>query len=65
MPEVEFTIDTESGKCATEIKGIRGPACERAAKHLKRLLGDPTVDKKTKEYYAMPQTKRQIQGNGK
>ena len=65
MPEVEFTIDTDTGKCATEIKGIRGPACEQAAKHLKRLLGEPAVDNKTKEYYVMPQTRRQIQGNGK
>jgi len=65
MPEVEFTINTDTGKCSTEIKGIRGPACEQAAKHLKRLLGHPEVDKKTKEYYVMPQTRRQIQGNGK
>ena len=29
---------------------------------LKQLLGDPTVDKKTKEYFARPQTRQQIKG---
>ena len=62
MPEIEFTIDTETGKCETEIKGIQGTACEKAAKELKQLLGNPTVDKKTKEYFARTEVKRQIKG---
>lgn len=62
MPEIEFTIDTETGKCETEIKGIQGAACEKAAKELKQLLGNPTVDKKTKEFYAKPKVKQQIKG---
>ena len=62
MPEIEFLIDTESGKCETEIKGIQGAACEKAAKELKQLLGSPTVDKKTKEFYLKPEVKRQIKG---
>ncbi len=62
MPEIEFTIDTETGKCETEIKGIQGAACEKAAKELKQLLGTPTVDKKTKEFYAKPEIKQQIRG---
>jgi hypothetical protein len=63
MPEIEFTINTETGGCETEIKGIQGPACERAAQHLKNLLGDPSIDHKTKEFHMVPQTKRQIKGN--
>lgn len=63
MPEIEFTIDTETGKCETEIKGVQGPACERAALNLKQLLGTPAVDQKTKEYYAKPLTRRQVKGN--
>jgi hypothetical protein len=35
MPEIEFNIDTETGKCETEIKGIQGAACEKAAQQLK------------------------------
>lgn len=62
MPEIEFIIDTETGKCETEIKGIQGAACEKAAKELKHLLGSPTVDKKTKEYFALRQVKQQIKG---
>ncbi|HMS42471.1 MAG TPA: DUF2997 domain-containing protein [Pyrinomonadaceae bacterium] len=62
MPEIEFIIDTETGKCETEIKGIQGEACEKAAKELKQLLGNPTVDKKTKEFYAKPEVKQQIKG---
>ena len=62
MPEIEFLIDTETGKCETEIKGIQGAACEKAARELKQLLGNPTVDKKTKEFYAKPEVKRQIKG---
>jgi Protein of unknown function (DUF2997) len=62
MPEIEFIIDTETGKCETEIKGIQGAACEKAARELKQLLGTPTVDKKTKEYFVKPEVKRQIKG---
>ncbi len=62
MPEIEFRIDTETGKCETEIKGIQGAACEKAARELKQILGTPTVDKKTKEYFAKPEVKQQIKG---
>jgi hypothetical protein len=62
MPEIEFLIDTETGKCETEIKGVQGAACEKAARELKQLLGTPTVDKKTKEYFVKPEVKRQIKG---
>jgi len=62
MPEIEFIIDTETGKCETEIKGIKGAACEKVARELKQLLGTPTVDKKTKEFYLKPEVKQQIKG---
>lgn len=62
MPEIEFTIDTETGKCQTEIKGIQGAACEKTAEQLRQLLGAPKVDRKTSEYHVKPQTKQQIKG---
>lgn len=62
MPEIEFTIDTETGKCQTEIKGIQGAACEKTAEQLRSLLGTPAVDRKTPEYHVKPQTRRQIKG---
>ena len=60
MPEIEFTINTETGACETEIKGVQGPACENAARHLKQILGDPSTDRKTKEYYVKSQPKSRI-----
>ena len=62
MPEIEFLIDTETGECQTEIIGIAGAACEKTARQLKKLLGSPSVDKKTKEYYVKPEIKRQVKG---
>ncbi len=62
MPEIEFKIDAETGKCETEIKGIQGAACEKTAEQLRKLLGAPKVDRKTVEYHINPQTKQQIKG---
>jgi Mn-dependent DtxR family transcriptional regulator len=62
MPEIEFNINTETGECQTEIKGIQGAACEKTAQQLKQLMGEPTVDQKTKEYFAKPEIKRQVKG---
>lgn len=62
MPEIEFKIDTETGKCETEIKGIQGAACEKTAAELRKLMGAPAVDRKTAEYHIKPQVRRQIKG---
>ena len=63
MAEIEFTIDTETGKCDTQINGIPGPACERTAHQLKQILGDPTADLKTVEFHAKPQVRRRVGSN--
>ena len=60
MPEIEFTIDTETGNCETKINGIQGPACEQTAKQLKQVLGAPTTDRKTEEFYVRPTLKRRV-----
>lgn len=60
MPEVEFTIDTETGKCETEINGIQGSACEKTAQQLRQVLGTPATDLKAPEFYIKSQTKRQV-----
>ena len=66
MPEIEITIDTQNGSCRSEIKGIRGSACEKTAREVKRLFGDPAVDEKTAEYYLAAVNAKQIirGGNG-
>ncbi len=61
MPEVEFKIDTETGNCKTEIKGYQGPACEKAARQLKEVLGDPSAETKKQEYFVTPKTKQTTQ----
>lgn len=58
MPEVEFKIDTERGTCETEIKGYQGSACEKAATHLKEILGDPSTETKKQEYFVTPRSKQ-------
>ena len=60
MPEIEFTIDTESGVCETQINGIHGPACERTAQQLRQTLGTPTTDRKTFEFHVKPKSKRRV-----
>ena len=60
MPEIEFTIDTEAGKCETKINGIQGPACEQTAHQLKQVLGTPTTDRQTTEYHIKPTLKRRV-----
>ena len=63
MPEIEFTIDTETGKCNTKINGIQGPACEQTAMKLKQVLGAPTIDRKTAEYQIKLAPKRRVGSN--
>ncbi len=63
MPEIEFTIDTETGTCETQINGIQGPACEHTARQLKQVLGSPTTDRKTEEFYVRPTTRRRVGSN--
>ena len=57
MPEVEFKIDTERGTCETEIRGYQGAACEKAARQLKEVLGNPSAETKKKEYFVVPRSK--------
>lgn len=63
MAEIEFTIDTETGRCETTINGIQGPACERTARQLKVVLGAPKTDRKTAEYHAKAQSRRRVESN--
>lgn len=58
MPEITFKIDTENGKCETEIKGYQGPACEKAAQQLRHVLGEPSNEIRKKEFFLTPQTRR-------
>ncbi|MBX3283298.1 MAG: DUF2997 domain-containing protein [Acidobacteria bacterium] len=60
MAEIEFSIDTETGNCETEINGIQGPNCEQTARLLKQVLGTPTTDRRTLEFHVRPKPKRLV-----
>lgn len=63
MAEIEFTIDTETGNCDTQINGIQGPACEQTARQLKQILGAPTIDRQTVEFHIKLRSKRRVGTN--
>ncbi len=63
MPEIEFTIDTKTGKCDTKINGVQGPACEQTARQLKQVLGVPKIDRRTEEFHVRPTHKRRVGRN--
>ena len=65
MPEVEFTINTETGEMEMHIEGVKGASCADVAKIAKELLGTPEREENTPEFYVRPQTNRQIQSRGK
>jgi len=64
MPEIEFTIDPETGKLELHVKGIAGAACDDVAKLAKALLGDAAQERKTSEYYLRLQVRPQIRPKG-
>ena len=60
MPEIEFTIDATTGDLTVQVKGVAGPACEDVAKLAKELLGVPTSEQNTHEFFVRPRVQRQI-----
>jgi hypothetical protein len=62
MPEIEFTIDTQTGGMEMEINGVAGPACGDVAKLAAELLGTPAQEQNTREYFVRPQTQQRVQG---
>ena len=65
MPEVNFTIDTETGEMEIQIEGIQGTLCTDVAKRVKELLGQPQREENTREFYARPAVKPLIQNQKK
>jgi hypothetical protein len=50
MPEIEFTIDPETGEMTMEVAGVAGPACADIAKIATELLGAPAQSENTREF---------------
>ena len=62
MPELEFTIDTETGAMELKIEGVRGASCSEVAKLAEELLGKPARDERTREFYLRPTPQTRITG---
>ena len=65
MAEIEFTINNDTGEMEMRIDGVQGPACSEIADKVKEVMGAPTVEQKTADYYARPHINRQVQGKGR
>ncbi len=48
-----------------KVEGVQGPACSDMAKIATELLGQPSRDENTREFYAQVQTARQIRNQQK
>ena len=62
MPEINFTIDERTGEMEMKVEGVQGPQCADIAKLVTELLGAPEREENTKEFYARPTIRPQIQG---
>lgn len=65
MPEIEFTINTETGEMDMKIDGVQGPSCADIADKVKEVMGQPSVEENTPEYHVRTQTNRHVQGKGR
>ena len=57
MPEVEFSIDSDSGEFRLHIHGVAGPACDDVARLVKELAGSPGSEDATAEYHLRATTR--------
>jgi hypothetical protein len=61
MPEINFTIDEQTGELEMKVEGVQGPQCADVAKIVTELTGAPELEENTEEFYARPNIRPQIQ----
>jgi hypothetical protein len=61
MPEINFTIDEQTGEMEMKVEGVQGSQCADVAKLVTELTGAPEQEENTKEFYARQQVRPQIQ----
>ncbi|MFN8472804.1 MAG: DUF2997 domain-containing protein [Anaerolineae bacterium] len=64
MPTIEFSIDPTTGELEMHIQGVAGPTCDDVAKLVEMLIGQPTSEQKTAEYYARSQVRLSVRQRG-
>ena len=52
MPEINFTIDPQTGEMEMKVEGVQGPQCADVAKIVTELTGAPQKEENTNEFYA-------------
>ena len=50
MPEINFSIDPQTGEMEMKVEGVQGPQCADVAKIVTELTGAPQQEENTKEY---------------
>jgi len=65
MPEVNFTIDIQTGEMEMKVEGIKGPQCADVTKIVTELIGTPEREENTSEYYEHSKIRPQIQNRKK
>jgi len=65
MPEINFTIDAQTGEMEMKVEGVQGPQCADVAKLVTELLGAPEIEENTEEFYARPNVRPQVQNKRK
>lgn len=65
MPEIEFTINNETGEMSMRIDGVQGPGCSEIADKVKEVMGQPSLEENTPAYHVRVQASRQVKGKGR
>ena len=65
MPEIDFTIDAQTGEMEMKVEGVQGPQCADVAKLVTELLGAPEIEENTEEFYSRPNVRPQVQSKRK
>jgi hypothetical protein len=61
MPEINFTIDEQTGEMEMKVEGVQGPQCADVAKIVTELLGAPELEENTEEFYTRPNIRPKVQ----
>ena len=62
MAKIEVLIDHKTGKHTVHVEGVAGPACEEHIRRIVALLGEPTTEERTDEYYQVESQQQTVGG---
>jgi Protein of unknown function (DUF2997) len=65
MPEINFTIDTQTGEMEMKVEGVQGPQCADITKIVTELIGVPEREENTSEYFAHSNVRPQAKNRKK